>query len=413
MITENTRRTILFVTTHNLATNPRIVKEIRLALSHQFKVKLLAFSFDGWSKPLNKQLLAELESQMEYHEISATRSPFIPWLQSTLAFMYSKFILLFAKNNFNALSTKANKRAYLIQKYLTKNKLDADLIVAHNPGSFYPACCYAKQHGISLGIDLEDFHEGETNDKSIQEEVKKLVDFILPKSAYISAASPLILKHSIENIMLKNIPSFVVENYFDAAEFMAPINIDGEKLKLVWFSQHINYGRGLDKIIPIIKNHKDKFELHIYGNAHEHFVQQELEGVTNVKVYPAMIQKDLHQKLSEYDLGLALEEKSANANKNYALSNKILAYTQAGLYILASDTDAQKIFISNNPEAGVVTSFDVEELEVTFLKCFSDALNIRATKAKRYAAANSKNWQTESASIIAQWNRLTENQHLV
>ena len=51
-----------------------------------------------------------------------------------------------------------------------------------------------------------------------------------------------------------------------------------------------------------------------------------------------------HDKLlsfiSQFQIGLAIEE-NINDNKTLTISNKILQYLQAGLFVLASDTKGQ------------------------------------------------------------------------
>ncbi len=400
-----TQRTIFFITTHNLATNPRIVKEIRLAIEQGFKVKLLAFAFDGWSKPMNDLLLSEFLPHIHYTEISATRKPFLPWFLSTVNYIIAGLTLAILPNMPALLSQRANKRSYLISKFIRKNRIEADLIVAHNPGSFYPAWTAASKNKIALGIDLEDFHEGETNDKLTQRRIKKLIQFILPKAAYISAASPLILSHSIREINLGSVLSFVVENYFNANEFRIPEETQGEKLKLIWFSQHINYGRGLEKIIPVIRANPERFELHVYGNPVAEFVEKELVNIPNVLLFPALPQAILHQKLAQYDIGLALEEKAANANKNFALSNKILAYAQAGLFIIASDTEAQKLFIDQYPNAGTITALDKELLTVVLNFYHAGIEKLRRNKLNRFQNFRLNHWQSKSADLLEIWNQ--------
>ncbi|MBS1756688.1 MAG: hypothetical protein JSU03_05375, partial [Bacteroidetes bacterium] len=51
---------ILFISTHNLATNPRLVKEIELALANGFSVEVVCFIFRNWSYAINEQMIERL-----------------------------------------------------------------------------------------------------------------------------------------------------------------------------------------------------------------------------------------------------------------------------------------------------------------------------------------------------------------
>ena len=52
----STLKKILFISTLNLATNPRLFKEIELALNADFEVDVVCFEFDNWSYEFNQQL---------------------------------------------------------------------------------------------------------------------------------------------------------------------------------------------------------------------------------------------------------------------------------------------------------------------------------------------------------------------
>ncbi len=65
---------ILFLTTHNLATNPRLLKEVELALANGNAVELICFEFNNWSYHLNEELKTRL-SNVKIHTINAGRNP--------------------------------------------------------------------------------------------------------------------------------------------------------------------------------------------------------------------------------------------------------------------------------------------------------------------------------------------------
>ncbi len=70
---------------------------------------------------------------------------------------------------------------------------------------------------------------------------------------YVSFASPLIMKevqHDMANVLINH---SAILNYFPAGDFIEPVNVAEGRLKLVWFSQNINAGRGLELVLPFIK----------------------------------------------------------------------------------------------------------------------------------------------------------------
>jgi glycosyltransferase involved in cell wall biosynthesis len=395
---------ILFLSTHNLSTNPRLVKEIELALQLSYSVSVLCFEFDNWSKPLNEEIKKRLVTKINYQSMPGSRAPLLPWLISSLFFSLSKIGLVFFPGNEYLLSLRSNKRSWLLQLALKKLKEKFDLVVAHNPGSFYPAMIFAKKNKIPFGIDLEDYHAGESNDEKVNTIYRKLNKATLPHAAYITGASPLILEHSEADLSVTLKNKQVISNYFSSMEFIIPVNSISEKLTLVWFSQNISFHRGLEELIPFMKNN-DQIELHLFGNCDESFREQWLFDCSNIQLHASLPQSELHQQLAHYDVGLAIEP-GKDINNEFALSNKILAYFQSGLYILASNTKAQRRFIIEHPEHGMLTSLSPDDLMHTFQHLTDQKQSLRALAKGRFGKAAKFNWENESGKLAEIWKEM-------
>ncbi|GMV78113.1 MAG: hypothetical protein AMXMBFR79_12460 [Chitinophagaceae bacterium] len=78
------KKRILFISSTNLTTNPRIVKELKLAVSLGYSVRFLGFSLNNWSAKIEEQHKKELQETVALHYISAERRPFIPWFLSSV-----------------------------------------------------------------------------------------------------------------------------------------------------------------------------------------------------------------------------------------------------------------------------------------------------------------------------------------
>jgi len=395
---------ILFISTHNLASNPRLVKEIELALHNGLEASVLCCEFDNWSKELNEQIKGRLLPQIKYYPVEGNRNPFIPWaVSSVFHFSAKKLLLLFPTNTF-LLSLRSNKRSWLLLKQLKGIKETINLVVAHNPGAFYPAIVFAKKNKISFGIDLEDYHPGESNDVKTSTQYKTLQNKILSEAQYVSAASPLILEYAQRDCKKEFRNKTVVLNYFPAHEFIRPASKEGEKLKLVWFSQLISFNRGLEQVVPLIKDNTI-LELHLFGNCDEAFKTKYLAGIGNVFIHSPLPQQMLHQRLSSFDVGLAIEP-GKDLNNELAISNKMLAYFQAGLYILASDTKAQKQFIEMHPGSGRITTLDKKGFAADVNELVQQKKSIREKAAARFERANDFCWEEESKKLMNSWNEI-------
>lgn len=395
------QKSILFISTHSFATNPRLVKEVELALKNGYQVSVVCFRFENWSFDINEVIKRKLQDLITYYEIPGNRKPFIPWLLSSIVFTFSKALLNVFPSNAWLLSMTSNKRSWLLQRRLKSFSGTYDWIVAHNIGAMYPALKFGKKIGARVGIDLEDYHPGETNDALTKSRCEKLIKYLLPKANYITTASAPILTE-YRKLVPFNCTQEVVMNYFPKDEFVPPVMLDSPVFQLVWFSQNISYDRGLESIIPIVDNRSDA-ELHLYGNCKADFFNEWIEGRKNVFLHAALPQAELHKELSLYDAGLAIEP-GRDQNNELAVSNKMLAYYQAGLYIIASNTIAQSEFLKLQPHSGIVLSLDDEVLNERIDRVLLSLDSIRSTKQARYYYAWSQNWETESEKLLKLWS---------
>lgn len=209
---------ILFITSTNLAANPRLVKELRLAVDNGFACTVLQFSLGNWSDAATKALMNEF-NKVRFVQLSALRKPFFPWLLSTLLerlFSLIPYSLLTTR----MLSIAVSKRTFLLLRQIPKLQNEPyDWVIAHNPPAFYPALVAARQFGARLGIDVEDYHPGETTVISSQHRMRTFMRRILPKADYCSFAAPLIMAEVQKDIPEMPERQLVILNGFPQNEF--------------------------------------------------------------------------------------------------------------------------------------------------------------------------------------------------
>lgn len=386
---------ILFLTTHNLAANPRLVKEIRLALQNNYRVEVICFVFRNWSFAINEELILELENkEVLIHTIEAGKDKIIPWFISVAKEKWYGMLARFLPLKESALANAVSRRNSLLLKEIKKIQ-HAEIVIGHNPGALYATRYAAIRFKSKAGFDVEDYHPGEGNNVRLQLFTKKLMKLVLPKIDYVSFPAPLI-KEAIKKDMGMEWKNWVtILNYFPATEFTVPANIDG-LLRLVWFSQHITAGRGLEWILPVVQKFSEKLELHLFGNIETGFYDAAIKGVDNIKLHSPLPQNSLHRQLSRFDIGLALEVAN-DQNRELCITNKLLAYMQAGLYIIASNTVAQKDYMEKFPLHGICIDIKKKnEIEVAFEKCIEEQIVLRSKKFDRFQNFRNTNWETES-----------------
>lgn len=395
---------ILFLTSTNLAANPRLVKELRLAVQEGFAATVIEFRLGNWSDKMTDELKQEFAAVV-FIELSALRRPFLSWFSSSLLEKVCSMLPVGMMNT-SMLSIGISKRSWLLLRQLRETQGPYDWVIAHNPAAFYPAMWFAKKINAALGIDVEDYHPGETNDVKASEKMKELMRKVLPSATYCSYAAPFIMKYVERDIAeLKDGQNRLVNNVFSAHDFSVQVveQAGNRKLSFVWFSQFVDYGRGLEQLLPVLDKFSESIELTLIGSVNPLFSDRELAHRNYVTCLPSMSQAALHQQLQHYDIGLAVEDMHANANRNICLTNKLWAFFQAGLYLLATPTDAQRYFLEQHPLHGELLLQGQTDHVINGLVQRKEELF--ALKSKRYQQAFRLNWEKESRIILTEWNK--------
>ena len=157
-------------------------------------------------------------------------------------------------------------------------------------------------------------------------------------------------------------------NSFFQSEFAKPKKSERkEPLRLIWFSQNITDGRGLDLILDNFDRFKDQISLTLVGNMNPSYFEERIAGKA-VEIISPLPQIELHRMLADYDIGLLLEKSNVDLNKDICLANKLFAYIQSGLYVLATDTLGHKEFFDQYPQLGSLTAQNSENLGLLLKK---------------------------------------------
>ncbi|GAO45212.1 hypothetical protein [Flavihumibacter petaseus] len=394
---------ILFVTTTNLATNPRLVKEINLAMDNGAQVSVISFRLGNWSAALNEKILEELEGKVIAYTLDISANKSLRWAVDAVRFFVTRKIgAAFSSQDFQGMT---DRRSVLLDRFLRRMKVNFDLVVAHNPGSILPVWRFSKSRKIPFGFDIEDYHPGESSLPETNLVMKRIFNSYLKDARYLTAASPLILTHSLEDIGVFHYPAETVLNYFPRDEFEIPVPASAEvPLRVIWFSQNINAGRGLEQISDVLGKFGNELSVTLVGNLNGAFYEKFLKRHTNLNILAPLPQRELHRMLRQYDVGLAIEP-GKDINNGIAVSNKMLAYHQAGLFIAASDTPAQTAYMEAFPGNGVLFPLGSPPAIIeTLQRCVANKTVIRQHSGERFRLAHDKGWEAESLKLANLWN---------
>lgn len=404
---------VLLVTNVNLACNPRCHKEVRALVSNGYSVSVLKFDIRNWSADYEALIEASLP-QVKWIILDTGSKSKFGWLTASVISKLSASFQKFFKNNTVLTSYMLDKRSWLLNNKLQQIASQYDLLIAHNPGAFYPVYNAAVKTSMPYAADVEDYHPGEYSEVLFEQSVRQLMQATLKDAAYVSAAAPLILEYTIKDVSDIAGKSIVINNVFPLElkpVFQElPIN-NGEPIKLIWFSQNVGLDRGLNDVVNAMNGVIDfPIQLTLIGNCLED-VKQAITSALNsnkhIIIFKSPLpEQQLMQEVAQHHIGLALEA-SPNLNRRICLTNKLFTYLLCGNAIIASDTEAQVQFIQQHTTVGqIYSSGNATQLAELIVRYYNNKQLLQDTRLNAYRlAAEELNWEKEQAVFLAAVNK--------
>ncbi|MEH6535210.1 MAG: hypothetical protein V7719_02370 [Psychroserpens sp.] len=392
------RPSLLFITTSSLASNPRLVKEFE-CLKEGYSCYVICFKHHDWSLSLSEAIKAK-NKEVHFIEIDRRQSVFETVMSKLLHKLAIIVNPLFQKR-FKVCAFASNDKTPQLTSRIKKarRKYQFDKVIAHNLGAFYPAVKLSQFQKTKLQLDIEDFYPGEA--LYFNRTYEKANRYHTMQASFSHAESITYASKGIEVECKKafktnaKINHITIINTFESSDFIKPQKRNDEIVKCVWFSQNIGPNRGLEQVFDAAKVLQG-IEFHIIGNSNPDYLKT-IDLSPNVKCHDVMSQTQLHEFLSEMDIGLALENRDADFNRNICLTNKILAYAQAGLYIFATDTFGQRDFLKElHYKAGEIINLNVLES----LSNFDVTVINHESRMMRWENAKSFSWETEQLKLF-------------
>ena len=399
---------IVIITTGQPSVNPRVVKEADALSAKGFDVTVLFCFWIQWASDADKTLL----SKVKWHYVLVGGQPD----KNRLLYYHTKarFKVNAALNkrigNRFLFAERAQARCFdeLLQ---TAKSIKADWYIAHNLGALAVATTAATFHSAASGFDFEDYHRAENTQLATykQKRIVYLEQKYIPSLSYITTSSPLITKHVKIDFPAFSKPLITILNCFPITQQTNSGNpsIDNKILHLFWFSQTVGANRGLELVVHALKKiNNPSIHLTLAGRCDdkmEAFIKQNAGGIKGCIHLAGIIQPEaLPAFAASFDVGLATELNTP-LNRNICLTNKIFTYLIAGICILASDTDAQKDFMSCHKGIGLLyKNDDVDQLAAVIKLLYFDKVFLQQCKDNsRLFAKNEMNWEMESQKLVS------------
>ncbi|MFC1681543.1 glycosyltransferase [Pseudomonadota bacterium] len=335
------RKTILILIGGHLSTAPRPLKEAMILSRAGYNITVAGC----WFIP---KLIARDK------EITS-RSPFefVQYADFSPHFPTSRFLI--RAKRWSALRFKLFSGSYF--GYAAEEMLNlslyrkANLTIVHSEAGLWVANELALKD-YRIGIDFEDWFSeqaGMQEDPNRRQCLKDLESTVLAQASYSLAASRAMSQALRKSYCLKTPPA-VAYNTFPFNHSMH-VNkyldrIDSTIPSLLWFSQTIAPGRGLELLMRCLQYIHQPMEIHLRGDDLVGYAKTILEMApsrhkANIHFHSTVPMDDLQILIREHDIGLALDLPNCQ-NYDLTVTNKVFQYLSAGLRVIATKTRGQQ-----------------------------------------------------------------------
>lgn len=354
---------ICLISDHHLSINPRLWKEAFLYEKMGFEVYILTM----WQ---SDELLALDYEILSGHNI--TYKPFLDMRPGAVSFL-ERFFYRLRKRAGVELQKRLKIGVPWAISYAPERLLrlalneKADIYSAHLECGFIVGCKLIDLRK-KVSFDFEDWYSRDylTLDRPVSM-LTKLEKFALQNGAFCTAASNSMARSLAMNYFVNK---EIVTIYNSFPESLSNKKIDNytnnpNVKKMLWTSRTAGPGRGIETLVAALSLLDFPIDLHIIGKCvegYENLIKKSLASTKHKVIFHDFVKHSaLMESIQNFDIGLAIENNFPD-NKNKTVSNKILQYIQAGLLVLATDTDGQAEVATYFPESVFLVKPDSPEI---------------------------------------------------
>jgi glycosyltransferase involved in cell wall biosynthesis len=400
---------VVIVSGIQIIDNPRVVKEANALSKAGFDVEVIGAVYDiDSSKRVNKLLHKAQWRHIPVIDLSdgqrITRMRyFLARFQRKISFLKKKWLGIESPNQLGYFT----KRLYRIAK-----SRKADLYIMHLEQALWVGRKLL-ENSCNVAIDVEDWYseDGLSADRALRPMglMKECEQYLLQNAAYCTTTSSALSKALSEAYQCS--PPTVIYNSFPLED---RFHVDGQVLdkhdtaipSIIWFSQTVGPGRGLEQLLLTLQEVDYPFELHIRGTLRKGYKEALVQGLPrvisdNIYFHVQVPQDELLSRLSEHDIGYC-GELSDCFSRDLTITNKALEYLRAGLAIIASDTTGHTEVASLVPEGvHIYQQNNISTLDNVLNKLLGEADVLKQAKVASSRGMDTiLNWQKSEVKMI-------------
>lgn len=397
---------ICIVTSGQLGSNPRVVKEADALVEAGYEVTVVCTRVAAFVEPRDQAVMARARFAVQRVRFDRALPRRLARIRQEAARML--FRMGFG-DRFDGMALSAMTPALASATC----RVPADLYIAHYPPALPAAALAAARHHARFAYDAEDFHLGDLPDRVEYAQAKSLIRAVegryLPRAAHVTAASPMIAEAYARTYKIA-LPTTVL-NAFPRTNAPAQPTSSGSQRpgpSLYWFSQVIGPGRGIETAIQAVSRTRASFHLYLRGTL-AHGYRETLLGLASslgvserLHLLEPIEPHELEKDGARFDVGYA-GDLAETENRQIALTNKLFSYLTSGLPIVASRIPAHSRLCGALGDAVVLfPPSDAERLAVELDLLFERPGRIAEARRAAWELGQGRySWEVERDRLLA------------
>ncbi|MES2628313.1 MAG: hypothetical protein V4616_05025 [Bacteroidota bacterium] len=400
----NTVIRLLFLTEGNLGSDPRCMKGVWLGRHAGFNIHVVSFTAHDHTDAVEEKIV-ENDPEIVIFKIDLQkRNVFRKAAVKALFVTCRALSYIFPGSAAIAARARGIKAIELIT-FARKHYHRTNIGVTHGPNTMYAGYVLNREMGSDIIADIDGYYPDCGESLHNGRLMKTLLKKTLPKTVYSTYSSSLIRDRLVNELGIPEEKTCTINNFFTRRDFIKPLAVNHPKLRLVWFSQEVTFGRGLENFLPAAEKVKNHIELTLIGTVDPLFEQEWLKGKGHISLPGWIPRRELHKRLAGFDVGVSVDD-PGTSSRDLNLSTKLLSYYQSGLFILASDTTAHRTFFEENPGIGERAENSVSGMLKVLNELISIKEKIRADRQHRFEQTLESGYEFQAATQMRQWNTL-------
>jgi glycosyltransferase involved in cell wall biosynthesis len=404
---------IRIVTSGQLGSNPRVVKEAEALAEFGHDVSVVSTKVTEFVEPRDQSILRAATWDVDRVRFDRPLDRKILRIRQELA-----------RSVFSC--TGREELAELSFSHMTRRvgqeaaSRPADLFIAHYVAALPAAAKAAALYKAHYAFDAEDFHLGDLSQRPEHEEERRLIRIIeeryLPGAAYITAASPGIAAAYVDAYNVK--PPAVILNVFSRSEAPSATNSRGTVFpgpSIYWFSQTIGPERGLEYAVQAIGLTRTRPHLYLRGTPTGGYddylrslsIDAGVDG--RVHVLPPADPDEMIKLAVNHDIGY-VGETGDTESRRIALTNKLFTYLLAGIPVVMSDIPAHRDLAPRLGRAArLYEAGNAKDLALAFDRLLAEPRVLASSRNEAWRLGQERyNWEAEKTIIQNLVSRICE-----